>query len=115
MVRDVAREVLGICGYRVLDALHGADALRVAERHAGPIHLLLADVVMPGMSGRELAERLTRLHPETRVLYMSGHPDDTVLQRGVSAAEADFIQKPFTLDALARKAREVLTRGIPAA
>ena len=109
-VRKLAREVLELYGYRVLEAAGGGDALLICERHAGPIQLLVTDVVMPEMGGRELAARLARLRPETRVLYMSGYTDSAIAHQGVLEDRADFIQKPFTPEALARKVREVLDR-----
>jgi len=95
-------------GYQVLEARHAAEALAVCERHSGPIHLMLTDVVMPQMSGRELAQCLGPLHPEMKVLYMSGYTDSTLLHQGVLEAEASLIQKPFSPDDLSRKIREVL-------
>jgi signal transduction histidine kinase len=107
-VRALARKALRAHGYTVLEARAGAEALDVRAGHAGPVHLLLTDVVMPGMSGRELAERITRAHQGTRVLYMSGYTDDAVLRHGVLERGTAYIQKPFTPDVLARRVREVL-------
>jgi CheY-like chemotaxis protein len=107
-LRILIRQVLESKGYRVLEARHGPDALFVSERHKGPIDLLLTDVVMPEMSGRDLADRLAPFHREMRVLYMSGYADDAILHHGVLEADMGFIQKPFSRDALARKVREVL-------
>ena len=92
----------------MLEAGDGAEALRVATQHPGPIHLLLTDVVMPGLGGRQLAERLSALHPAARVLYVSGYPDDAVVQRGIREGEVDFLQKPFSPSVLAQKVRDVL-------
>ncbi|MGV3723426.1 MAG: CHASE3 domain-containing protein [Actinomycetota bacterium] len=107
-VRAVARQILEMSGYQVLEAGHGADALRVSAEFDGPIHLLLTDVVMPQMNGRELAQALAPLRPEVRVLFMSGYTDDAVVRHGVLSAEVSFVQKPFTAVNLARKVREVL-------
>ena len=107
-LRELAREYLESNGYRVLEAATGGDALRVAGEHAGPIHLLLTDVVMPGMGGRELAQQLVQQRPETRVLYMSGYTDDAIVHHGVLDPGVVFLPKPFTLETLARKLREVL-------
>lgn len=94
-------------GYTVLQAKDGADALRVLEHYAGSVELLLTDVIMPGMSGRELAGRITRARPGIRVLYISGYTEAMVERQGIDSASA-FLQKPFSLSALGRKVREVL-------
>jgi CheY-like chemotaxis protein len=108
-VRKLAREFLVGSGYTVLEARNGAAALELAEQYSGPIHLLLTDVVMPQMSGRELAEQLAKLRPTTKVLYVSGYTDDAIIQHGVLEPGLAFLQKPFTREALARKLREVLS------
>jgi CheY-like chemotaxis protein len=107
-VRAVVREILEMSGYTVLEARHGAEALEVSNRHAGTIHLLVTDVVMPQMSGRELSQRLATLRPDLKVLYMSGYTDDAIVRHGVLASGIAFLSKPFTPDALALKVREVL-------
>jgi len=107
-LRKLARHVLQMHGYTVLDASNGEKALRVAEQHEGPIHLLVTDVVMPSMSGRQLAERLAAVRPDVKVLYVSGYTDDAVVRNGVLQAETAFLQKPFTVTALAHKVREAL-------
>jgi len=107
-VRSLVRGVLESHGYRVLEACHGADALAISDQHGGPIHLLLTDVVMPEMSGRDLASRVVPRRPGIRVLYMSGYTDDAIVHNGVLDAGTAFLQKPFTPDALAHKVREVL-------
>jgi PAS domain S-box-containing protein len=112
-VRAVNRRTLRQSGYAVLDAGDGAEALRVAAQHRGPIHLLLTDVVMPGLGGRQLAEQLSALHPEARVLYVSGYPDDAVVRHGIREGEVDFLQKPFSSSVLARKVRDVLDAPSP--
>ena len=100
-VRALAREVLRRHGYVVLEARHGVDALRVAERHTDDIHLLVTDVVMPHMSGRELAERLAAERPALKTLFMSGYTDHALLPEDLTPG-AEFIQKPFTPDVFAR-------------
>jgi CheY-like chemotaxis protein len=107
-VRRLTRKVLAARGYTVLVAAHGVEALRVAEQHSGPIHLMVADVVMPGMSGREVGELLLRARPEVKVLYVSGYANDSIVHHGVLEPGLAFLEKPFTPDALARKVREVL-------
>jgi PAS domain S-box-containing protein len=108
LVRNVERQVLEECGYVVLEAGDPRQALEIVASHDRPIHLLLTDVVMPGMSGRELVERLGTLRPEVKVLYSSGYADDSVVRHGVLEAEVAFLPKPFTLAGLAGKVREVL-------
>jgi PAS domain S-box-containing protein len=110
VVRGLARKILEQSGYSVLDARNGADAIRISGEHSDPIHLLLTDVVMPELSGKEIAERLTLQRPGTRVLFMSGYTDQAIVHHGVVDADVEFIQKPFTPGALARKVRAVLDR-----
>ena len=107
-VRWLVRDMLQHLGYTILEARHGIEAQVLSIQHPGPIHLLVTDVVMPQMSGREIAEQLRSEHPETKVLYMSGYTDDAVVRHGVLAAEVAFLQKPFTPEGLALKVREVL-------
>jgi CheY-like chemotaxis protein len=92
----------------VLEAGDGLQALRLAQEHRGPLELLVADVVMPGLDGRGLAEQLRALRPEVKVLYLSGYTDDAVVRHGVSREAVPFLQKPFSLATLAQKVREVL-------
>jgi PAS domain S-box-containing protein len=110
-VRGMTREVLESYGYRVLEARSGAEALRVSRGHAGPVALLLTDVVMPQMSGRALADHLAPERPEMKVLFASGYTDDAIVQHGVLNPGTEFLQKPFTPDALARRVRTLLDRG----
>jgi PAS domain S-box-containing protein len=107
-VRAVTHQALARQGYTVLDAPNGAEALRIAADHPGPIHLLLTDVVMPGLSGRQVSDQLARLRPDTKVLFTSGYTDDAVVRHGVLESGIAYLQKPFTVDGLARKVREVL-------
>jgi signal transduction histidine kinase/CheY-like chemotaxis protein len=108
MVRTSIKEGLEITGYQVLAASNGEEALKMAQRFQDPIHLLLTDVVMPGLNGRQMAESLTAWHPETRVLYMSGYTDDAFLRTGLIQEKNAFLQKPFTPKGLAFKIREIL-------
>ena len=107
-VRTMISKVLQSGGYTVLEAQHGVEALRVCKKHKGPIHLMISDVIMPQMSGRELAGRLALRLPEMRVLYISGYPDNAIIHHGVLETGTAFLQKPFTLNALEYKVREVL-------
>ncbi len=108
MVRDLVQFSLEEAGYPVLAADSGRAALALVEQHPGPIHLLMTDVVMPEMSGRELAEHFTRHYPTTKVLFTSGYTDDAVVRHGLLTAEVAFLQKPFTLNALLVKVRAML-------
>jgi nitrogen-specific signal transduction histidine kinase/CheY-like chemotaxis protein len=108
MVRKLARSVLETSGYKVIEAACGADARVIGERNDEEIHLLLTDVVMPELSGREVANLLLTRHPEMRILYMSGYADDAIIRHGVLDEGTNFIQKPFSPHALALKVREVL-------
>jgi CheY-like chemotaxis protein len=107
-VRGLARDILHQQGYTVLEAADGDEALRIGREHGGPIHLLVTDVVMPLMGGRELADRLRAGRAETKVLYVSGYTDDAILHQGVSETAMAFLPKPFTASALAHKVRAVL-------
>jgi CheY-like chemotaxis protein len=107
-LRKLSRHLLELCGYNVLEAENGAEALEVSQKHRHEIHLLLTDVVMPGMSGRVLADQLVKGRPGTRVVYMSGYTGQTVGEHGVLAEGSFFLPKPFTREGLARKVREAL-------
>jgi PAS domain S-box-containing protein len=107
-VRDIVRRVLVGRGYTVLDAVDAAAAVARSASHHGPIHLLLTDVVLPGESGRELAEQLRPARPDMKVLFMSGYTEDTVPRGDLLGRDLAFLQKPFTPEALARRVREVL-------
>jgi len=110
-LRLLTKNLLEICGYTVLEAKNGAEALDISQRHAGPIDLLLTDVVMPGISGRVLADQLTQLRPQIKVVFTSGYTGQTVGAHGILDPGSVFLQKPFTRDALARKLREALGNG----
>jgi CheY-like chemotaxis protein len=107
-LRDLARELLEANGYTVLDAANGPDAIRIAEEYHSPIHILLTDVVMPGMDGRALADRITRICTGIKVVYMSGYTDDFIVHLGVLDSGVTLIQKPFTREDLLGKVREIL-------
>ena len=107
-LRRLATRMLESAGYTVLTAASGEEALLMLERHEEPVHLVITDVVMPGMSGRTLAERFDRTRPGMKVLYMSGYAADAVVRHGVLDEEMPFLAKPFTVVELTRKVREVL-------
>jgi two-component system cell cycle sensor histidine kinase/response regulator CckA len=112
MVRDLVRIALQAKGYTILEAGEGGEALSLAGQHQGTIDLLVTDLVMPEMSGRELAERLKALRPGIKVLFMSGYTDDAVIQQGVLMAQAEFISKPFSPSILASRVREILDNQV---
>ena len=107
-LRELARDFLEQNGYLVLDANGPAEALQVAEQHIGTIHLLLTDVVMPGINGRQLAEYLSTSRPYMKVIYMSGYTDDAIVNLGVLEHGINFLGKPFAREALLRKVSDVL-------
>jgi CheY-like chemotaxis protein len=109
-VRSVAREVLQMVGYTVLEAATGDEALERAQLHSGAIHLLVTDVVMPGMNGRELADLLASNYPSLEVLYLSGYTDEAIAPHGVLEAGIELLHKPFAPDTLTRRVREVLDK-----
>jgi two-component system, cell cycle sensor histidine kinase and response regulator CckA len=107
-VRTLARLALESRGYLVLEARNGAEALAVAKQHEGPIHLLITDVVMPRMGGRELMERLANLRPNVPVLFISGYTGDAAFQYGCLETGIPLIHKPFSMALLLRRIRELL-------
>jgi CheY-like chemotaxis protein len=112
-VRKLIRAVLSNAGYRVLDATDALEALRISEQESGEIELLVTDVVMPTMNGRELAELLRRTRKHTKVLYLSGYTDDAIAHHGVLDPGIALLQKPVTPDALLSHVREVLDSAPP--
>jgi CheY-like chemotaxis protein len=108
-VRSLACRVLRKHGFNVLEASNGAHAIEVARNHDGVIHLLLSDLVMPQLGGRELAEQLMAARPNIKVVFMSGYSSDALMQRGINHAKAGFLEKPFTPNALVSKIRELLS------
>jgi len=109
-VRSLARTVLQESGYTVLEASGGEQAVDLCKQHADKIHLLVSDVVMPRLSGSALLKQLVPLHPEMRVMFMSGYSDSALVTRGITSGEVECLLKPFTPDALRRKVRELLDR-----
>jgi CheY-like chemotaxis protein len=107
-VRKLGRIALETQGYRVLESATGPEALSLTTQHSEPIHLVITDVVMPGMGGREVAEKARALRPDLKVLFVSGYTDDAIVRHGVIDASDAFLHKPFTPLALARKVRAVL-------
>jgi two-component system cell cycle sensor histidine kinase/response regulator CckA len=107
-IRELVGAILAIEGYQVLEADSGPKALAVSAGHEGPIHLLLTDVVMNPMSGGELVKQISPLRPDMKVLYISGYPDDAIVQFGVNQSQVAFLAKPFTPKVLVGKIRSVL-------
>ena len=107
-LRKFSQRTLQHHGYRILEAENGEDALRVSEAYDGTIDLLITDVVMPKMGGKETAERLQSLYPHMKVLYMSGYTDNAIVHHGVLKPGLNFIEKPFTLKGLAHIVKEIL-------
>jgi CheY-like chemotaxis protein len=108
IIRELTVQILDADGYHVLEAMDGTEALSVADEHGAPIHLLLTDVLMPGMNGKELADELRLHHPDLRVLFMSGYDDRQIDLEKVEAEDTDFLPKPFSTEVLRRKVRGVL-------
>ena len=107
-VRELVRDVLRLHGYTVLEARDASEALELASGHVGPIHLVVVDVVLPGLPSSQLLAELRVTRPALRALHTSGHTDEFLREHGAVRGGAHFLQKPFTVDALARKVREVL-------
>lgn len=110
-LRDLAELMLQKAGYSVVLASSGDEALKWLERHAGQVDLLLTDVVMPGLSGRELVEQMEKVYPEIKVIYTSGYTDDMVVRQGVDANTANFLAKPYTYESLTTAVRAALDTG----
>ena len=110
-VRRATAEFLGCQGYTVMEAKDGVDALSLVKDYGSTLHLLVTDVVMPNMSGGQLAKELKRLRPEIRILFVSGYAGKTVLDHRVFDVETNFLQKPYTLKQLSAKVREALDHG----
>jgi len=114
-IRTLVRRTLTQDGFSVLEAASAEEALAICKRHKNPVHLIVTDMVLPKMSGAELAECLKSIHPDIKMLFMSGYTDHAVLAQGILDPDKNFIQKPFALDALTRKTREVLFANVPPA
>jgi DNA-binding NtrC family response regulator len=111
-VRALVRQVLQKHGYKVLQASSGAEALAICDQRTEPIHLLLTDVVLKQMSGRELSEIMVARRPKMKIIFMSGYTDDAVVHHGVLSQSTAFLQKPFTTQALVKMMREVLDQKL---
>lgn len=109
-LRALTAEFLTASGYPVLEAANGDEALRIARAYRGRIDLILTDVVMPHMGGKPLAEQMAQIRPRTRVLYMSGYPDDGIVQAGILANDVTLLEKPFTREILSKRVRQVLDK-----
>ncbi|HMB85916.1 MAG TPA: response regulator [Methylomirabilota bacterium] len=112
-VRALARDILVGAGYRVLEAEDGETALKITEEHQGAIHLLLTDIMMPGINGKELADRIAALRPDTRMIFMSGRAAEVISDAGVLIPVDAFVAKPFTVERLLNKVRERLEYRSP--
>jgi CheY-like chemotaxis protein len=112
-VRSLARDILLGAGYRVLEAEDGEHALRVAQEHPGAIHVLLTDIMMPGINGKELADRLVASRPDTKTIFMSGRAAEVISEAGVLIPVDAFLAKPFTVERLLNKVRERLEYRSP--
>lgn len=108
IVREIASEILTMQGYHVIEAPNGHEALQRMSNGNGPIHLLLTDIMMPGMNGRELAEQLIVRQPTLRVVFMSGYNEDDLLRKGISSRSVTFVAKPFTIQSLSSAVKAVL-------
>jgi len=112
-VRNVTREVLELSGYHVLEAIDANDGLELYRQNIDIVDLLLTDVVMPGMSGREFANQLLALRPDLKIIFMSGYTDNAIVRESFSDPHFNYLQKPFTLDALTDKMHQVLDDPVP--
>src|SRR5690606_7532315 len=111
VVRNLAKEVLESCGYTVIEASNGKHALEVVEGGNVQVDMLMTDVVMPEMGGRELAENIENLYPQIKILFTSGYTDSAAVRQGILKEGTNFLPKPFTYDELAQKVRELLDAG----
>ncbi|MEA1900989.1 MAG: response regulator, partial [Thermodesulfobacteriota bacterium] len=112
LLRNLAQNTLQRYGYKVLDAENGENAIRICKEYDGRIDLMITDVVMPKIGGREAAKRLLPLYPQMKVIYMSGYTDEAIVHHGVLEPGLNFLEKPFTLEGLTRKVREVLNQKV---
>ncbi len=110
-VLELIRDVMRLQGYTVLAAPEGEEALRAMKRHQGPIHLIILDAVMPGLPAADLLDRVRATHPGIKTLFISGYTGDLISQHGLLHVGHNFLQKPFAVDALIRKVRELLDAG----
>lgn len=112
-IRQLMRRMLEMRGYTMLEARNAEEALKVAQAHQAPIHLLVTDVVMPGLNGFELTDRMAASHPEAKVLFLSGHGDHPTIRQRLRDAQHPYLLKPYTQDVLARSVREALDADPP--